>query len=368
MVIGIDASRANRPQKTGIEWAAFHLLNAMKQIATPRDRFLLYTNVALRDGLEVCPPNWEERVLAWPPRRFWTHGRLSFEMLFRQPDLLFIPSHVIPVIGPKRTVLTCHDIGFERRPELYPSLERAYHRMTMRSGIRRATHIIAVSQFTKNELVDRYGVDPARITVIHHGFFGGGGKTEGAETALPASVQSPYALIVGRIEAKKNLKTVIDALALLRKKTGQSPLSLVMVGRPGFQYADILRHARQSPIANQITILPWVPSHELHALYRHASMYLFPSLYEGFGIPLLEAFSWGIPTIASDIPALREVGGDAACFAQPTAPSFAGAIEMLMGSPGLAEAYRKKGEQRIKDFSWNQAAQATLTVLQNAVK
>ena len=123
-IIGIDASRANRIEKTGIEWYAYHLLNAMKQITrgtlvatrVPLVEFLLYTDTALTDDLASLPAHWHEKLLGWPPKKFWTQGRLSLEMLFSPPDLLFIPSHVIPVLHPKRVVLTCHDIGFERRP------------------------------------------------------------------------------------------------------------------------------------------------------------------------------------------------------------------------------------------------------------
>ncbi|MBI5798591.1 MAG: glycosyltransferase family 1 protein, partial [Candidatus Yonathbacteria bacterium] len=129
MIIGIDASRANRRLKTGTEWYSFALIQALKKIIghPTGDRVLLYTNTPLEGGLEQCPDGWEERRLGWRFGRLWTQIRLSWEMFWQPPDVLFIPAHTIPLIHPKRTIVTIHDIGFERLPELYRWYDRLYH-------------------------------------------------------------------------------------------------------------------------------------------------------------------------------------------------------------------------------------------------
>lgn len=365
MIIGIDASRANRVEKTGIEWYAYHLLNAMKRMTDSKDRFLLYTDEKLRKELAQLPHGWEEKLLGWPPRKFWTQGRLSLEMLFRVPDLLFIPSHVIPVVHPKRVVLTCHDIGFERRPELYPSAERVYHLWSMRYGVRAATHIIAVSEFTKQELMEVYGLPSEKITVVHHGFFGGINTEQATQSAAILS-KHPYFLYVGRIEAKKNLCVIIDAFAeLKRAKKIPDNMQLLLVGRRGYQNEMILRQAQEKGNGS-IHYLPWVPPTTLQELYRNAMAFLFPSLYEGFGLPILEALSYGVPVIASDIPALREIGGGLPIFVSPTIDNFAHAMQAIIDNPPTT-ATQKRGKEHARSFSWESAAQKTLTVLAHAL-
>ena len=382
MTIGIDASRANRVEKTGIEWYAYHLLNAMKRITnhesphqslrvgTGQARimnadFFLYTDTALTDDLANLPTHWHEKLLGWWPRKFWTQGRLSLEMLLRAPDLLFIPSHVIPMVHPKRVVLTCHDIGFERRPELYPTAELLYHRWTMRYGVRAATHIIAVSEFTKRELMDVYGLPSEKITVVHHGWYGGANASTLGVSSTP-SVRSPYFLYVGRIEAKKNLHVIIDAFAeLKRAKKISDDMQLLLVGRRGYQSEAILQSAQEKG-GGAIRYLPWVPSETLCELYRNARAFLFPSLYEGFGLPLLESLSYGLPVIASDIPALREVGERHAYFVSPTASAFAEAMESISAQSSTTEE-REKSKAYSAQFSWEKSAKKTLTVLHNAL-
>ncbi len=373
MTIGIDASRANRLEKTGIEWYAYHLLHAMQKIADPYDRFLLYTDTPLVELTEILlmTRRWEERLLYWPLRKFWTQGRLSLEMLFRPPDILFIPSHVIPILHPKRVVLTCHDIGFERRPELYPKAELAYHRWSMRFGVRAATHIIAVSEFTKRELMDVYKIPAEKITVIHHGFYGGGVSPmlmeEGYYNKDYPTSKFPYFLFVGRIEAKKNLKIVIDAFTKLKQEKKISNITkLLLVGHLGYKGKRLLTHARSVPFGADIIYIPWIMAEAVSALYMGATAFLFPSLYEGFGLPLLEALSYGVPVIASDIPALREIGGDAAIFSTPTVDGFASAMQAIMDNPPTL-VQKQQWKAHSERFSWEDAARKTLTVLHNTL-
>jgi glycosyltransferase involved in cell wall biosynthesis len=365
MHIGIDASRANRPQKTGIEWYAFNLLNAMKSHAL-EDTVDLYTNVPLTGELTRMPDGWRERVLTWFPRRVWTQGRLSLEMFTRSPDVLFIPSHVLPAYPSRRVVLTVHDIGFEKRPELYPQWERMYHRLMMRHALRAASHFIAVSSATKQDMMEVYGLSGDRITVVHHGFYGSsGGQRGGDASLLPTTIRDrPYILYVGRIEAKKNVGTLIDAFALLKQRGVLDPRThLVLAGKRGFRHEETLRQIDRAACAQDIHYLGFVPTQTMHALYANAMLYAFPSLYEGFGFPVLEAMSWGVPVIASDIPAHREVAGDAALFARPTVDAFASAIERIFSDDMLRSDLCAKGARRINQFSWERCARETWNVL-----
>ena len=156
MIIGIDASRANKDKKTGVEWYSYHLIEQFKKI-DKENRYFLYTDKPLKGDLAKCPDNFEEKILKWPLPRFWTLGRLSWEMLFgKKPDVLFVPAHTIPLFNPKRVVVTVHDIGFEHFPELYKWADKLYHRLTIRFIKRFADKIITVSRYSKHDISEFY--------------------------------------------------------------------------------------------------------------------------------------------------------------------------------------------------------------------
>ena len=177
--IGIDASRANRAEKTGVEWYAYYLIQELKKIIPPEYRVILYSAESLVGGLAELPPNWESKIvgglniLFWKRAKnvlLWTQLGLSWEMLRCPPDILFVPSHAIPFIHPKRTYTTIHDVGFRVFPEVYHILPLIYHRFTTRFAVWRATKIFTPSEFTKSELVKYYKADPKKIIVTPLGF------------------------------------------------------------------------------------------------------------------------------------------------------------------------------------------------------
>ena len=174
MRIGIEASRANRSEKTGVEWYAHHLVQTLKTLPEAEDHsWLLYGNTPLAHGLERGPSNWHEVRLAWPPTYLWTQLRLSYEMWRHPPEVLFVPAHVLPRVIPRHTVVTVHDVGFARRPDLYPGFNRVpsmktsaprhFFEWSMRDIVKRASRILTVSEFSKAELVELYAADPARF-------------------------------------------------------------------------------------------------------------------------------------------------------------------------------------------------------------
>src|SRR3989339_1868807 len=150
MKIGIDASRANNLQKTGVEWYSYFLLKNLKKIIPEDIEVVLYTREKLQGDLAELPKNWSNKVLCWPPKIFWTQIRLSLEMLFHKPDILFVPAHVCPIIHPKKTVMTVHDIAALRFPDSYNWLEEWYSLASVRFALKNISKIITPSQFTKD--------------------------------------------------------------------------------------------------------------------------------------------------------------------------------------------------------------------------
>jgi glycosyltransferase involved in cell wall biosynthesis len=398
MIIGIDASRPNEVKKTGTEWYAYHLIQHIKKLDR-KNRFRLYTFDSLRDGLENLPPNFESRILRSFTDILWTQTRLSLEMVTDPPDVLFVPAHTIPLLHPKVTVLTVHDLGFEYFPDLYKSTpigprnpgvkgvleiaarvatlgrygnnELDYHRWAMRYGVKHATRIIAISEFTKNDVVKRFGADPSKITVVHHAFdpdlyrpVRSGEKPKSSRVRE----MGRYILFVSRIERKKNVGGLLEAYRLLRKEKGEKP-KLVLIGKPALGFEEFQEQVKKFPpeVSKDIHFLGWLPEDETAEFYRFAEIVTLPSFFEGFGIGVAQAMASGVPVVCSETTSLPEVAGNAALLVNPNKPyEIAVAFSRILHSPSLKDSLISKGKKQASKFSWDKSAEKTLQVLYEA--
>lgn len=376
MRIGIEASRANRPVKTGVEWYAWHVIQQMKALPeAAKHEWLLYTNDALTGGLEAGPENWKEKRLAWPPKYLWTQARLTWEMMKRAPDVLFVPAHILPRISPKKSVVTVHDVGFKRFPEAYKKIQVAYHDISTRDIVERGARIITVSEFCKREIVGLYGADPDKIFVtplgIDHARFVPQNDERIAQVKQKYGIKERYVLFVGRIDKKKNLVTLVKAfeqiaeaqpnLELVLAGTFSGPAGLATTG------ADELQNGiRNSAFADRIKLLGYLDEADKPALLSGASAYVQPSIYEGFGLPPLEAMACGTPAICADSTCLPEVVGEGnALFFDPLdADALASSLTRLLSSSELRELLIAKGLERAKQYDWRRTAQETLRILE----
>ncbi|MFA6429546.1 MAG: glycosyltransferase family 1 protein [Patescibacteria group bacterium] len=371
MIIGIEASRANRREKTGVEWYSFHVIQEMKKLAGSEDHsWLLYTNEPLAMGLERGSAHWHERRLTWPPKYLWTQVRLSYEMMTRPPEVLFVPAHVLPRIIPKRTVVTIHDVGFDRLPSLYKPRQIAYHRAMTEDVVKRASRIITVSEFSKQEIIELYHADPARIFVTHLGIDHTRYKPMDATVMERIMgrfrLANPYLLFIGRLEAKKNLLTVIDAFKRYKEMRGEGdPLQLVFAGIPGKDFQAIEDAYHASGLGDAIRFLGYVSEEEKIALLSGATALVHPAWYEGFGIPPLEAMACGAPVICSNAASLLEVVGEdnALFFAPHDTDALMQQIVRLMEEPDLAESLRARGFAWVQQYDWHKTALQTLELL-----
>ncbi len=372
MIIGIDISRANRPHKTGVEWYVYFLIEELKklEIGNGDVQVRLYSDTPVTGELSSLPEHWEIKVLRWPPRRFWTQIRLSIEMLLHKPDILCIPAHVPPLIHPKRTVMTIHDIAAIRYAESYNRFERWYSVASAKKAMRSLWKIITPSAFTKQELEDAFG--SARhedITVVPHGYdsaFRPVSQEEKAAVMREYGIHGPYLLSVGRMEAKKNTARMVDAFHILKSSEDAAfaDLQLVLVGKPGHGYEYVAAAIEESPYKEDIIIPGWVEQAHLPALMNGASVFLFPSLYEGFGIPILEAFACHTPVVTTVGHSAQEVGGRAAVYVDPeSTEDIARATRRFLLDPEFRKTHVQEGIRRVSLFSWERAARETLAVL-----
>ena len=209
MLIGIDASRATVARRTGTEVYSLHLIRELLAIGEGH-RFRLYLNDAPQEGLLPASGRCEQRVIPFP--RLWTHVRLSAEMLTRPPDVLFVPSHVLPLIHPRRSVVTVHDLGHRHYPAAHTRAQRGYLEWSTRYHVRTAAHLIADSQATRDDLVHLYGADPARTAVAYLGVDPSLHPATDPDdiTAVRQryGIRAPYVLYVGTVQPRKNLVLV----------------------------------------------------------------------------------------------------------------------------------------------------------------
>lgn len=397
MVIAIDASRANLRRKTGTEWYSFYLIKNLARLDHENQYILYLNNPPAVELIEVVKdnPNFKFKYLKWPFLSFWTLGRLSLEMLWHRPDILFIPAHTMPLFYPRRTVNTIHDIAFVRERNLYRSANvktegtisrkiielmvriftlGKYHSQSLDYlywstdfALRRARKIITVSQFTKQEILDVYPkTKPDKVAVVHNGYNDDlyrqiKDEARIKEVIAKYGLEAPYFLYVGRIEKKKNIPALIEALALLRENYPTVKEKMVLIGDASFGY-DEVKYVIEEFDLNQCVIMPgWVDEADMPYIFNGASAFIFPSKHEGFGIPILQAMACGLPTAVSDIPVFKEVAQEAVLyFDHNDRKSIADAMARLSQEADLRADLKNRGLAWVKNFSWEKCARETL--------
>ena len=371
MLIGIDASRAVAAHRTGTETYSLRLICNLILLGTGH-RLRLYTNGQPSAGLfggDLAAANVELRSIPFP--RLWTHLRLSAEMAVRPPDVLFVPAHVLPLIHPRRSMVTVHDLGYLAYPEAHKTGDRRYLDWSTRWNARRAKIVIADSAATRMDLMRAYGVDGSKIRVIYLG------RDETlapvrddrmlAEVRARYAIAARYVLYVGTLQPRKNLARVIEAFARAAAAPAFAGIQLVLAGKKGWLYDDLFAQVERMGLASRVIFPGYIDDADLPALLSGALAFVFPSLYEGFGIPVLEAGACGVPVITSNTSSLPEVAGDAALLVDPhDVDAIAEAMNRLVTDEALRAELSRRGLANVQRFSWEKCAWETLAVLREA--
>ena len=368
-MIGIDASRAVTARPTGTEVYSQRVIEALLALDSPH-RFRLYLRSAPPAG---AFPGADLRLIPLP--RLWTHLRLSWEMARRPPDVLFIPAHVLPLVHPRASLVTVHDLGYLHFPEAHPWRQRLYLDLSTRWNARTAAHILADSEATKSDLVACYGIPPDKITVAYPGC-----DESLAPVRNPATIEAvkarygitgDYFLYLGTLQPRKNLSRLITAFAthppshpITQPPSPPAP-QFILAGKRGWLYDDLFAQVRRLGLEGRMIFPGYVPDEDKAALLSGALAFVFPSLYEGFGLPVLEAQACGCPVITSATSSLPEVAGDAALLVDPgDTAAIAAGLRRIATDSALRESLIERGLANVRRFSWAACAQSIMSVIE----
>jgi glycosyltransferase involved in cell wall biosynthesis len=370
LTIGIDASRAARAHRTGTETYSLELIKALAGLASSQYHLRLYTPHPPQHTDWPDSPQVETRVIPWP--RMWTHLRLAVELRQHPPDVLFVPAHVMPLSCPVPAVVTVHDLGYRHYPETHRPLDRWYLDWTTRRHTRVARHIIADSLATKQDLVDFYGANPDHIRVVYLG------RDENlaavtdpkiiAQAKAKYNIDGDYLLYLGTLHPRKNLVRLVEAFQAAMLDPGfknLSRLKLVIAGKRGWLYNDIFERVQRLGLTERVIFPGYVDDQDKPTLLSGALAYVFPSLYEGFGLPVLEAMACGVPVLTSNCSSLPEVAGQAALLVDPhDTAEIAGGLVNLITNADLRHQLVERGYRQIQEFSWQKASAQVLQILE----
>jgi len=356
MRIGINALYLIPGGVGGTEIYLRELLTAMAALDSTNDYFV-FTN--METGADLVPKqanfHWKPQAVharIRPARIVWEQIVLPFETARYRLHVLFNPGFTAPVFSPCRQVTVFHDLQHKCHPEYFRWFDLPFWRLLLWASAHRSHRLIAVSEATRADLLRFYRIPKPRVAVIAHG-------VEQAFFGLDRSRTEAYLLCVSTLHPHKNVPRLISAFARKRRD-----FRLVLAGLRGFHAAAIEALIAELNLRESVQITGWVPREELYQLYARAQAFVYPSTFEGFGMPVLEALAAGIPTACSDIPPLREVAGDAALYFDPLDDeSLASAMECVMTDAPLRQRLAQSGPERARPFTWARSAEQTIKIL-----
>ena len=348
---------------TGIGHYALSLVQALARVS-PADEWILFGVDGSARSSFPTKPNFQlvnQATLSGWRRVAWEQFELPRLARKYGVDVLHCPDFSRPLRCHAPVVNTLHDLSYYGSQAYFPPAKRAYKRFLTNIAVHRSANLIAVSEFTRQEVLGRFGIPEEKITVIHHG-------VEQRVCQAPAMPADPFILYVGTLEARKNIATLIRAFGLLRANRS-IPHRLVLIGQKGWGWAKIRRVLDDCPARDHVELPGYVSREKLLQLYAEAALFVYPSYYEGFGMPILEAMAAGLPVVSSQAPALREAGGDAAVYFDPgSVEDLEGAIRRLVDSPEMLGQMRQKGLDRAAQLTWDKCAKRHVEVYTMAAR
>jgi len=367
MKIAVHGSHLCQEREDGNQTYILNLFRAICEIDRV-NQYTFYYNKPSSKKVEA--PNFDHKVHQAP--FMWTQRIFPFLLRRDKPDVLFMPIQMLPFLKAKKqkSVVTIHDLAFLLYPETFPPKDAFLHKLYVREAITKADHLIAITEATKQDIIKFYNINPAKITVVYHGvdkdrfrLMQKGEEHLIAEVKTKYNITKPYLLYIGNVQPRKNIQGLIKAYQQLKANTEHN-YQLVIAGAKAWLVDEVMKEIGDS-YRDDIIFTGRFEDAELTPLLWGADLFVLPSFYEGFGLPILEAMACGVPTVVSDTPSLVEVGGKASLSFDPhNIDDMAKVLDNILSDGKLRKKIRKLGLKRVAEFSWDHCAKETVKIIE----
>lgn len=369
MILGIDGNEANVEKKVGVSEYAFELLWQFSGSQIADCEFSIYLKEPPQKELPPETEGWKYRIVK--PKKLWTQIGLPLDLYLHKPrpNIFFTPTHYAPRFCPVPSVISIMDLSYVHFPQTFKKSDLYQLTSWTAYSVKKAKRIITISEASKNDIIKHYQVTPDRVMVTYPGFkptlSQKPPEIKMDQILKKYGINGNYLLFVGTLQPRKNIARLIEAFSKLNSPS----INLVIVGKAGWLYEEIYAAPKKFGVEKRVKFLDYVSDEDLSILYKNALCFVLPSLYEGFGLPILEAMSNGCPVVTSNVSSLPEAAGTAAVFVDPeSVQSIKEGIEKVTQDQRLRRKLIENGFKQVKKFSWEKTAKETLDVLMCAAK
>ncbi len=367
MNIGIDANEANVLSRVGISEYAYQILIKLYAFREVNDNDYNYTIYLKSDPLEHLPNKtswWNYKVVK--PSKLWTQIGLPIHLITtsRKPDVFLTLTHYGPRFSRIPTIVSVMDLSYLHYPQTFKKNDLYQLTKWTEYSVKKAKKVITISNSSKNDIIKYYKVRPEKVKVVHLGLKNLSMNAPSEKDLKEFGVNQKFILFVGTLQPRKNISRLIEAFSRLPKEIS-SDHQLVIIGKKGWLYEDILSAPEKYNVKDKVVFLDYISDEDLPNFYRKAEVFVLPSLYEGFGLPVLEAMRYGCPVITSNVSSLPEAGGDAAQYFEPEdVDDIKKSIEKVLTDRSLREKMIERGREHYKKFTWEKAAKEVLSAIE----
>ncbi|HER24650.1 MAG TPA: glycosyltransferase family 1 protein [Candidatus Atribacteria bacterium] len=360
-------------KNAGLQSYAKQLVEGIAKV-DKKNEYILLINSRAKKLFTINQPNFKN-IFIHTPKRFigiWEQIYFPFIQFLKEVDLLHSPVSAVPIVAPCKTVLTIHDLTFKIYPKTMQWWDRFYWNFFITQGVKRVERIITDSISTKKDLIKYYNIQKNKVSVIplccSSQYYMSSNEFFLNEIKQKYNINKPYILFVGTLEPRKNISILLKAFNIAKQK-GKLKHSLVIVGRKGWLFDDIFQIVKNLRMENDVIFTGFVPDEDLPSLYHGSDLFVYPSIYEGFGLPPLEAMACGTPVIASNSSSLPEVVGDAGILIDPKdVNAFASVIVRVLNKEELKIEFAKKGKLWAQRFTTEKMAYQTIKVYKKIIE
>ncbi len=367
MLIGIDGNEANVEKRVGVSEFAFELLSQFKRHQVSDIKYQVYLKSQLNGQLPEQSEGFRYRIFG--PGKAWTQWRLPLDLYIHRPrpDVFFTPSHYSPRFSPIPTVVSVMDLSYIYYPELFNKSDLYQLKNWTKYSVSMASAVITISRSSQFDIIKEYKIPEEKVYVVHPGI-----KLISdlephvypmSELSIKYRISNRYILFVGTLQPRKNIERLIEGFSKISNI--EKDLQLVIIGKKGWQFESILQAPEKFGVLEKVKFLDFVPDEDLPLFYKNAICFVLPSLYEGFGLPILEAMKHNCPVITSNVSSMPEAGENACLYIDPeNVEDISKNIKKLIEDDKLRITLIKKGKEHIKKFSWEKTAKETLAILE----